>query len=174
MNSGEETMAKTEHDLEFEKLELEREKIRLEQAKLHLDEERYKDERKFRLWTILSIFIPLLSIAISVIFSMWGQYKQAQTDFTLRAVETVINSKSPSETQNKLRAMQFLFPNQLPDDFSAAFSNFDPNDFSGGPSYDNKMNFLSLMASTGASKEEALEMYKKLFPGSLIIEAVEK
>jgi hypothetical protein len=162
-------MAKTEYDLEFE-----REKIRLEQARFHLEEKRYKDERKFRLWTILSIIIPLLSIAISVSFSMWSQYKQAQTDFTLRAVETVINSTSPSETQNKLKAMQFLFPNQLPDDFSAAFNSFNPDDFSGGPSYDNKMNFLNLMANTGASKDEILEMYKLLFHDSLIIEAIEQ
>ncbi|HQX01989.1 MAG TPA: hypothetical protein PLQ94_07760, partial [Anaerolineales bacterium] len=164
-------MAKTELDLEFEKLQVEKEKLRLEQAKLRLDEERYKDDKKFRLWTILSIVVPLITIAVSVSFSMWSQYKQAQTEIVLRSMEAVINAKSPSETQNKLKTIQYLFPNQLPDDFSTAFASFEPDNFSGKFSYDNAMNFLNLMANAGASKDEVLDMYKKIFPESTYIKA---
>lgn len=167
-------MTKTELDIEFEKLQLEKEKLRLEQAKLKLDEERYKDEKKYRIWTILSIVIPLITIAVSVSFSMWSQYKQAETEFVLRAFETVVNSDGPSEAQNKLRAAQYLFPNKLPDDFSEAFTSFEPSNFSGTISYDRAMNFLNLMANAGASKDDVLDMYKKLFPNSSIIDAIEK
>ena len=155
-------------------INIEYEKLKIEQAKLHLEEERLKDERKYRVLTILSIFIPLLTIAITIASNFWSQNKQAEIDFVLRSVEVVINSDDPAEADNKLKALQYLFPDQLPDDFGSVLDNFEPNDFSGGPSYENKMNFLNLMANSEASKDDVLEMYKKLFPDSLIIEAIEK
>ena len=161
-------------DIELEKLKIEQEKIRLEQARLQLDENRFKEENKFRYFTFISILVPLLTIAFSIGISIWSQRKQAESDFILKAAETVIDSKSPSESDNKLKALEYLFPDQLPGNFSTTLSNFEPSDFSGGPSYDNKMNFLNLMASSGTSKDEILEMYKKLFPDSQIIEAIEK
>jgi len=167
-------VANSENDIGFEKIKLEQDKFRLDQSRLRLDEERFKVEKKFKAWTMLSIVIPLIVIAVSVSISVWSQYKQAQTDFVLRAVDTVMTSKSPSEAQNKLNALLFLFPNQMPDDFSTLLSKFNSDDFSEDSNYENKMNFLNLMANSGASKEEILEMYNELFPESSIYEAVVK
>jgi hypothetical protein len=161
-------------DTELEKIKIEQEKLRLEKARLRLDEERFADEKRIKRLTLLSIVIPIITVAITVGFGVWSQARQAQTDFILQAAEIIISSEGPSETQNRLRALQDLFPHQLPEDFSSIVSSFDPDLYSGGPSYENKMNFIQLFVDAGATQDEILEMYRKLFPDSLIIEAIEK
>lgn len=47
-----------ELELELKKIENDHERIRLDQQRLKLDEERFNNEKRFRVWTILSIVIP--------------------------------------------------------------------------------------------------------------------
>ena len=163
-----------EMNIELEKLLIEKERIHLEQERFLFDKKRNRDENRFRYATVFSFLVPLLVVAITIYFSISNQNKQTQSDFILRAAEVVTNSNSPAEAQNKLKALEYLFPNLLPKNFSDILSKFEATDYTEGPSYDNKMNFLNLMANSGASTDEILEMYKKLFPDSLIIQAVDK
>lgn len=157
-----------------DEINFKREQLRLDRERLELEKEKLKMEREMRRWTVLSILIPLIIVAFTVIASNLNQARQAKIDFALKAAEIIINSDGPSEVPNRMRALMALFPDQFPPDFPQIVEAFDPSLFSSGePSYDNKMNFIRLMGDYYENRDEMLTMYKQLFPGSNIVEAIE-
>jgi hypothetical protein len=73
-----------------------------------------------------------------------------------------------------MQALIDLFPNQLPADFQLNLAEFDPDRYTGGSGYDTRMNFLRLIFESNGQTQEVIEMYKKLFPDSDIIHAIER
>jgi len=124
----------TTFDIEREKLEIERRKIELEQEKI-------KIERSKARWTAISIIVPLIVAAITVIFGLWNQTKQARiqaeiqaqqarNEFELKAAEMILKTETPLEAHTKARALAEMFPDRLPRDFA---SSFDPAVYSTNP-----------------------------------------
>lgn len=145
-----------------DEINFKREQLRLDRERLELEKEKLKIEREMRKWSIFSVFIPLMIVAVTISFNNLNQVRQARMDFALKATEIVINSQSPSEIQDRMTILSEIFPDQLPDDFMQLVSSFDAASYSGPPSYDNKMNFLRLIGDNYEQKQEIITMYKQL------------
>ncbi len=160
-------------DVEAERLRLEQKKLDLEQERIALERERFRSEREMRKWTIASVAVPLIVVALTLAFSVWSQVEQSRREFALRAAEIIVGSEGPGESQGRLRALLALFPNQLPPDFQSAVESFNPSLYGVGPSYEDKMSFLRLVFESGGQNDRVIEMYDKLFPGSPILDAIQ-
>ena len=74
---------KNENEINDKKLELEHEKIQLDKDRLKID--------KFKAWwTGISIFIPLLVVALTLSFNSWQQIRNSQT---IRSFATATNGQ---------------------------------------------------------------------------------
>jgi hypothetical protein len=146
-------------NLEWKRLELEQQRVRIEREKLAI--EQYKAR-----WTGISIFIPLLVIALTIIFNLWNQAQQARTDFALKAADIVLGAGTPSEAAAKAKALQNLFPERLPANFAESFR---AKDYS-GPSVATKKELLNLLIGHPDQKQEILRLWGLLFPADTWIE----
>lgn len=144
--------------------------LKIEYEKLELEKKRIESEARMRKWTVITVLIPILLGLVTLWYDIWNQNQQAKREFSLKAAGIIANSNNTFEAKGKLKALQALFPGFLSDSIDA----FDPTVFSGGPSYENKLNFLKLMTDSGKDRNVMMEMYEKVFPGSEIVEAVKQ
>src|SRR5882757_7317597 len=107
-------------DLERRKIDLEHDRLkqeeRIEQAKLAV-------ERSKARWTALSIFIPLIAIAVTLLFNHFSELNKTKAEFRLKSVEIIMSKQTgdPYETQMKARVLSEMFPNELPHGLATTF-----------------------------------------------------
>jgi hypothetical protein len=89
----------------------------LEKIKLKIDYERIRIDRLKTWLTALSIFVPLLAVAITVGVGVWSENQRGKTSFETKAIEIVLNASSPEAATNKAIVFSELFPGRLPSDF---------------------------------------------------------
>lgn len=144
-----------EQYFEHQSLEIEREKISIEREKLVV--ERYKAR-----WSAVSVAVPLLAIAATVLLGYWGQYQKSRDDFALKAAEILLQGDNPIVTKNKATALQTLFPDHLPIDFAESF---DPDNYTGeGDTLPSQKELIKLMASKPENAAQILSMWQAMFP----------
>ena len=54
-----------------------------------------------------------LTVAFTIIYGVWSENERAETNFEVKVVEIVMNTKSPVEAINKAEAIIDLFPKRL-------------------------------------------------------------
>ena len=159
-------------DLEQRKIDLEYDRLkqeeRIEQAKLAV-------ERSKARWTALSIFIPLIAIAVTLLFNHFSELnkaradlaletKKARADFLLKSAEIIMSKQigDPSEAQMKARVLSEMFRNELPDDLA---TRFDPSkyDYPVWSDSNAKNIFLQVIAQK-TDKREFIQIWRALFP----------
>lgn len=89
----------------------------LEKIKLKMDYDRIRIE-KYKTWgTVLSIVIPLLMGAMTILYGVWLENERANTNFEIKAVEIIMNASTPLAATNKAIVLSELFPDHLPKNF---------------------------------------------------------
>jgi len=139
------------------KLDVEREKLALEFKRLAVEKSKAR-------WSAITIFIPLLIGAMTLVFNSWSQLQQAKSDFQLKAVEIVMAMETPTGTKNKAGALVELFPGRFGDEFREFVAEFDPGLFGVRSDSDEKRDLLQLLVQHPDRKEEILWMWMTLFP----------
>lgn len=89
----------------------------VEKIKLILDHERLIVERQKTWATTISIVIPLILGAMTIIYGIWSENQRAVSSFEIKAVEIVMNASSPKAATNKAIVLSELFPDRLPKSF---------------------------------------------------------
>jgi len=140
--------------------ERERERIELERQRLELEKEKLKLERERARWAFLSVFVPLLVLAMTFLANVWIQAKQAQNDFELRAAEIVMDTESPSATRNRAEALAALFPGRLPSGFAGSF---DPGLYAGNPPLEPTVELFRQLVAQMDQKQEILALWNEVF-----------
>ncbi len=148
-------------DLEQRKIDLEYDRLvqeeRIEQAKLEV-------ERSKARWTALSIFIPLITIAVTLVFNHFSEVNKAKADFLLKSAEIIMSKQTgdPYETQMKARVLAEMFSKELPRDLATTF---DPSkyDYPVWSDSNAKNIFLQVIAQK-TDKREFIQIWRALFP----------
>jgi hypothetical protein len=149
-----------------ESRELERGKLEIERQRLELEKKAARRESR-RSWTVpLTVLIPLVTLAITVMVQLASERTQAQRDFELKAAELVLSEKKPSSTYNKARALKALFPERLPDGFA---KNFDPANYAGTASVEqatiaSKKELITLIADHPDQRRLVVRLWRGVFP----------
>ncbi|MDA8079979.1 MAG: hypothetical protein M0Z79_13720 [Nitrospiraceae bacterium] len=79
---------------------------------------------RIRAWsTAVSIFIPLLIAALTIVYNVHLQAQRAKIDFELKAAEIVMSAESPTAAHNKATVLVELFPERLSPRFRETFEN---------------------------------------------------
>jgi hypothetical protein len=138
-------------------------KFELEQRKVQIEEEKLELQRRAMIVTGISIFVPLL-------IGVYAIRAQSRSGFELKAAEIVLNAKSPFASLTKAKALKALFPKRLPDSFA---STFDPKEYA-GPSVENKIEILKIIAANAEHKQEIITMWKQLFPADAWVDDLTK
>jgi len=148
-------------DLEQRKIDLEYDRLkqeeRIEQAKLEV-------ERSKGRWTALSIFIPLIAIAGTLVFNHFAESRKARADFLLKSAEIVMSKQigDPYEAQMKAKLLSEMFPEELPADLAARF---DPSKYDYPVWSDsNAKNVFLKMVAQKTDKREFIHIWRALFP----------
>lgn len=92
-----------------------------ERIKLLLEREKIATERVKAWSTALSIFVPLLIAALTVVYNVRLQERRARIDFELKAAEIVMSANSPTAAANKAAVLVELFPARLSPRFGEVF-----------------------------------------------------
>jgi hypothetical protein len=144
-------------DMEREKLQLERDKVQLERDKLKVEQDKAK-------WTAVSISVTALAALLTLGFGFWSQYKQAQSQFEIKAAEIVLKTGSGSEARDTAKALSSLFPERLPNNFAETFDPKKVPNF--GPDVVNaKTELLHILpGKTEEQKKEIIDLWKRMFP----------
>src|SRR5260370_10410049 len=148
-------------DLEQRKIELEYDRLkqeeRIEQAKVEV-------ERSKGRWTELSIFIRLITIAITLVFSHVSELNKARADFLLKSAEIIMSRQigDPYETQMKAKVLSEMFPNELPRGLATTF---DPSKYEYPVWSDsNAQNIFLQLIAQKTNKREFIQIWRALFP----------
>jgi len=159
-------------DLEQRKIDLEYDRLkqeeRIEQAKLEV-------ERSKARWTALSIFIPLITIAVTLVFSHFADLNKAQADlalesrkakadFLLKSAEIIMSKQigDPAEAQMKAKVLSKIFPDELPHDLATRFN---PSEYDYPVWSDsNAENIFLQMIAQQTNKREFIQIWRALFP----------
>lgn len=148
-------------------INVEREKLEIERRKLDIDQERLRVERFRAWWTGVSIFVPVIVAAASVVIAVWSQREAARSSFEIKAAEIVMSTDNPYTTHGKAAALAMLFPDRLPANFAKSF---DPETFTGALPIDEaefnaKKELLKLLIDRrDADRRKLLADWKQLFP----------
>lgn len=92
-----------------------------ERIRLLLEQEKITAERIKSWSTAVSIFIPLLVAALTILYNVRIQAERARTDFELKAAEIVMSAESPAAAGNKATVLVELFPERLSPRFREVF-----------------------------------------------------
>ncbi len=150
--------------LDEKKLDIEHDKLQLEREKLILERDKVDVERDKAKWTTISIVGTALVALLTVGFGIWSQYKQAQSQFEIKAAEIVLKTGSAREARDTAKALLAIFPDRLPKNFA---EQFDPDNVPNfGPDVINaKTALLSILpGKTEEQKNEIIELWNKMFP----------
>ncbi len=149
-------------DLDAKKLELECEKLKLELEKLRVE--------RFKAWsTAISIGIPLLAVAITVIFGYWSEKQRADTEFQIKAADIITRFQDPFEMKGRARILRTLFPVMLPADFG---EKFDDQRFA-VPTPPDETLLLRLIVEHQDQKQEIIKMWKQIYPHETRVDNLE-
>ena len=88
-------------------------KIELEQQKLEVERKKLEVEKIKARWTGLSILIPLLIVAITLVANSYFQKEQAEREFKIQAAQTVMDTDRADTVKNRAEALATLFPEYL-------------------------------------------------------------
>ena len=150
--------------LEEAKLELEREKMRADGRRLELESRKVDTEIAKARWTGPTVMATIVVATIVFIGGVASQYLQAQAQFKLKASELVLSAQSASQAAANAKALQKLFPDQLPEGFETRF----PKDLDAfGPDIiAAKVELLKMMQNEESveKKAEIQRLWMKLFP----------
>lgn len=86
----------------------------LEKLKLKLEYQKLVVERRKTWATAISIVIPLILGAGTILYGIWSENQRAISSFEIKAVEIVMNASSPKAATNKAIVLSELFPDRLP------------------------------------------------------------
>lgn len=89
----------------------------LEKLKLKLEYEKLLVERRKTWVTAISIVIPLILGAVTILYGIRSENQRAVSNFEIKAVEIVMNAFSPKAATNKAIVLSELFPDRLPKTF---------------------------------------------------------
>jgi hypothetical protein len=89
----------------------------IEKLKLKMDYERLIAERQKTWVTAISIVIPLILGASTILYGIWSENQRAISGFEIKAVENVMNASAPKVATNKAIVLSELFPDRLPKAF---------------------------------------------------------
>lgn len=79
---------------------------------------------RIRAWSMaVSIFIPLLIAALTVLYNVNLQAQRAKIDFELKVAEIVLSAESPTSALNKAVVLVELFPERLSPKFREIIQN---------------------------------------------------
>ena len=168
-------------DIDREKLELERDKVRLEKEKLEL-------ERQKTRWTTLSIMVPLLAVTITTAVGFWSQYKQSRDQIGMKLIEAIVDGDSDGiKASLYLNFYSDYFPPKYVKEITQEINEglykqrlirgaytISPrlDQVSEQESAQRKKEIFDLLASKCKTKEELIELRKKLFPEDTWIDSL--
>jgi hypothetical protein len=159
-------------DLEQRKIDLEYDKLKQEEK---IEQAKFEVERSKARWTALSIFIPLIAIAITLVFNHLSaldkakadlalETKKVKADFLLKSAEIIMSKQigDPYEAQMKAKVLSQMFPDALPADLA---TRFDPSGYDYPVwSESNAENIFLRMIAQKTNKREFIQIWKALFP----------
>jgi hypothetical protein len=113
-----------EREAKFQELEAKKLAVMQEVEQKKLDLERHKAK-----WTTISVFVTALSIlgsvtiaGLTIVKSQALQNQAADTQFSLKAADLVLQSDDPEVNASKALRFQQLFPGRVPDDWAKNFN----------------------------------------------------
>jgi hypothetical protein len=88
-------------------------------VQLALEIKKVKKDR-YKGWvTLISILIPLIIAAITIIKAVWLQNERAKIDFTIKITEFIMHAPSMEIAREKAIILYTLFPDYLPRNFDS-------------------------------------------------------
>ncbi len=107
--------------VEREKLRIERQKLALQLRQARLERVKHRLEAKKAKYTAISIAVTAAAAGATLIAGVLSQNFQARAQFQLKAAEIVLSAQSVDQARASAAALQALFPERLPHDFSGRF-----------------------------------------------------
>jgi hypothetical protein len=141
-------------DIEDAKLEIERQKLAIERQKLDLEIVKAK-------WTSLSIIVPVIVVAATIVWGMIATRTQADLTFRLEAAKSVMAAETFGEQVSRAAFLRDNFPDELGSDF---LKKLDIQAFPDAPNIGPKFQFINLIAARGLNPEETAELYHIMYP----------
>jgi hypothetical protein len=117
---------------------------------------------------LLSV-IPILSLAGTLWYGIWQQYRKSQDDFAIKAAEIILNTDNADVTSNKAKALGKIFPDRLPENFA---SKFDPSVFS-QDEVTPKKELMALLAAKPEHSKNIVAFWRALFPDDQWLKSLE-
>ena len=138
-----------------------------EAKKLEIEMKKLKIER-IKAWvTMPSLLASFLAILVTVNLSAKSEenrarseQEKAQTEFALKAADTILATHDPYEMKGRARIIKIFFPNRLPEGFG---ENFDEKRFA-VPLYPDEKFLLQMIIEHRDQKQEIIKMWEQMYP----------
>jgi hypothetical protein len=108
----------------------------IEQRKLDIELEKLVIERTKVKWSAISVIVPLLAAIGTVGYGFRNTQKQAEMNFQLELVKSVIQERGPLEALNKAKFYANLFPERMATFKDVTWESFGTT---GDPAFDAKL-----------------------------------
>ena len=145
--------------------DIEREKLAFEAAKweqtLILEREKLALERRNSLLSPLSLVIPLLVVALTIVANTRAQEGADRAAFQLKVTEVILQARSVTESSNRADGLAALFPERLPPEFS---KRLEPLKAKLRQNWDKRGLLDILIASPRERRREILELWLLFYP----------
>ncbi len=169
-----EELQQMSYDLDVQKFAFEKERehkaLGLEIKRLesihHIEGKKMDLERRKAKWAAISVFVTAIAIlgsvmvaAFTILESQRLQNQAAETQFSLKAADLVLQSDDPEVNQDKAFRFQQLFPGRVPKDWAKNF-NWKEHAFENN---DMKREVAKLLAEHPDRSRQIIATYKTLF-----------
>jgi hypothetical protein len=139
-----------------------------------LEHEKIKLEKRKAKWAAISVFVTAISILGSVMVAAFTilesdrlQKQIADTQFSLKAADLVLQSDDPEVNANKASRFQRLFPGRVPRNWG---KDFDPQEYV-AENDDMKKDFAKLLIEHPNQSAQIIATYQTLFADDRTVQA---
>ena len=147
-------------------------KLEIARDTLALEREKFELEKKKVIWTAISVVVPVIAVAATI---MWGivsareqaaasfklEAEQAAASFTLEAAKAVMASKNYGDAVSLVTMLRENFPGRFGKEF---FPTLNITDFPDARNVGAKWNFMQYIAARGLTPTQAQQLYHLLYP----------
>jgi|SRR5262245_24351638 len=131
--------------IEIEKFAIEREKLKIERSRVH--------------WTAISVFVPLLVAAGTILYGVVSAQQLAHQQFELEIMKAVVSAPSDSEVRDRAELFKELFPKALPR-LTTELQERDDAFVVG-----RQKEFFNAISSQGMTPQKKLDLWIAVYPG---------